>query len=170
MTAMRTNRTAGHFPTVPAIALGVGLGAFFDGIVLHQLLQWHHFISYWRPVESVETMRLNTLWDGIFHSFTYVVAAAALFFLWRSVRSGARLTGRRMVGAILIGWGGFNLYDGVINHLMLEIHHVNETVDRALWPIYDVGFILWGAVMLLAGLALWLRAPGSRWAAGVSRH
>ncbi len=24
--------------------LGLGLGGFFDGIVLHQILQWHHLI------------------------------------------------------------------------------------------------------------------------------
>ena len=62
--------------------------------------------------------------------------------------------GRRLAGALLIGWGGFNLYDGVINHLVLGIHHVNDRVDRAQWPIYDAGFIIWGAAMLLIGFLL----------------
>ena len=31
-------RTAG-------IVLGIGLGGFFDGIVLHQILQWHHMLT-----------------------------------------------------------------------------------------------------------------------------
>ena len=25
--------------------LGMALGGFFDGILLHQVLQWHHFLS-----------------------------------------------------------------------------------------------------------------------------
>jgi hypothetical protein len=29
-----------------------------------------------------------------------------------------------------------------------------ERVDRAQWPIYDAGFIIWGAAMLLAGFLL----------------
>ncbi len=30
---------------LPATILGVGLGGFVDGIVLHQVLQWHHMLS-----------------------------------------------------------------------------------------------------------------------------
>ena len=29
----------------PAIVLGIGLGGFLDGIVLHQILQWHHMLT-----------------------------------------------------------------------------------------------------------------------------
>ena len=27
------------------ILFGLGLGGFFDGIVLHQVLQWHHMLT-----------------------------------------------------------------------------------------------------------------------------
>ena len=27
---------------LPGLLLGLGVGGFIDGIVLHQLLQWHH--------------------------------------------------------------------------------------------------------------------------------
>ena len=33
------------FPTAAGIFLGLGLGGFFDGIVLHQILQWHHMAT-----------------------------------------------------------------------------------------------------------------------------
>jgi hypothetical protein len=33
------------FPTEAGVFLGLGLGGFFDGIVLHQVLQWHHMVS-----------------------------------------------------------------------------------------------------------------------------
>lgn len=138
-----------------AVVLGVGLGAFFDGIVLHQILQWHHFASNWSPAEQTMRWEFNTYWDGVFHSFAYVLVAVGLFLLWRaSRRAGGMWSGRRLAGALLIGWGGFNLFDGVFNHLILGVHHVNERVDRAQWPIYDAGFIIWGAAMLLVGVLL----------------
>lgn len=50
-----------------AILLGMGAAAFFDGIVLHQILQWHHMISSIRPLNTTANIELNTFWDGIFH-------------------------------------------------------------------------------------------------------
>jgi uncharacterized membrane protein len=32
-------------PKAPAFLLGIGLGGFVDGIVLHQVLQWHHMLT-----------------------------------------------------------------------------------------------------------------------------
>jgi uncharacterized membrane protein len=32
-------------PVAPALLLGIGLGGFVDGIVLHQILQWHHMLT-----------------------------------------------------------------------------------------------------------------------------
>jgi uncharacterized membrane protein len=29
----------------PAFIMGLGLGGFIDGIVLHQILQWHHMLT-----------------------------------------------------------------------------------------------------------------------------
>ena len=60
-----------------------------------------------------------------------------------------------MVGLFLLGWGAFNLVEGVINHLLLGIHHVNERVPREHWIWWDLGFLAWGAAMLVIG---WLLA------------
>src|SRR4051812_27707316 len=62
------------FPTTAGILFGLGLGGFFDGIILHQLLQWHHMLSNWYPINSIENLELNTFWDGIFHSSTYILS------------------------------------------------------------------------------------------------
>ena len=86
------------FATAAAIILGVGLGIFFDGIVLHQILQWHYFVSNWSPAETVESMRFNTYWDGLLHSFAYVCVAGGLFLLWRASRAAGG--GRGLAG----GW------------------------------------------------------------------
>ena len=55
------------FPAAAGILFGLGLGGFFDGIVLHQILQWHHMLtSAGYPATSVGNLEINTLWDGIF--------------------------------------------------------------------------------------------------------
>lgn len=73
-----------RFPLLPALLLGLGLGGLLDGVVLHQLLQWHHMLSSWYPIDSIANLRINTLWDGIFHSFTYVLIVTGVFLLWRA--------------------------------------------------------------------------------------
>ncbi|HEV2921254.1 MAG TPA: DUF2243 domain-containing protein [Actinomycetota bacterium] len=32
-------------PLLPSLLLGIGFGGFIDGIVLHQILPWHHMLS-----------------------------------------------------------------------------------------------------------------------------
>ena len=74
------------------ILLGLGLGGFFDGIVLHQLLQWHHMVSNvdrFSP-ETVPGLRINTLADGLFHAVTYIFTVLGVALLWRALRAGER--------------------------------------------------------------------------------
>jgi uncharacterized membrane protein len=69
----------------PGILLGIGLGGFVDGIVLHQLLQWHHMLTSEGsfPATTVAGLETNTLWDGIFHAAAWVAVVAGLWILWR---------------------------------------------------------------------------------------
>jgi uncharacterized membrane protein len=145
------------FPLSAGLLLGLGLGGFFDGIVLHQLLQWHHLVtSAGYPPDSVENLKLNTFWDGVFHSATYVLVLLGLAVLWRaSRRQPLAWSGRRLIGSMLMGFGIFNLVEGVIDHQILGLHHVNETVPREQWILWDLAFLLWGAAMLVGGFALW---------------
>lgn len=145
--------------TTAGVLLGIGFGGFFDGIVFHQLLQWHHMASNVHPPDTVANMEINTFWDGLFHVLAYVFVAAGLLLLWRAGRRPHVVwSGRSMGGALLMGWGAFNLVEGVVNHLILGVHHVNETVPAAQWAFWDWGFVLWGAAMLMAGWALHLSA------------
>jgi uncharacterized membrane protein len=84
----------GRFPRAAGLLFGLGLGGFFDGIVLHQLLQWHHMLSTWYPITSLENLKLNTFWDGVFHSTTYLFLLGALFILWRAARLRSARTSR----------------------------------------------------------------------------
>ena len=61
------------------------------------------------------------------------------------------LSTRLLVGALLAGWGVFNLVEGVVDHLLLQIHHVVEVLGLSIW---DYVFLAWGAAMLLGGIVL----------------
>ena len=146
------------------ILLGLGLGGFFDGIVLHQLLQWHHMVSNvgsFSP-ETVPGLRVNTLADGFFHAVTYIITVLGVALLWAALRAGERGTAPQFIGLALLGWGLFNVVEGIVDHLLLGIHHVNETAPREQWLWWDLAFLLWGAAMIFGGWWLWRGgvAPG----------
>ena len=75
-----------------ALLLGVALGGFFDGILLHQILQWHHLLSL---IPAVTDLRTQVLWDGYFHLFMYVLAMVGLWGLWRARRRQEEIAGGR---------------------------------------------------------------------------
>jgi uncharacterized membrane protein len=145
-----------RFPTAAGIFFGLGLGGFFDGIVLHQILQWHHMVtSAGHPANTVDNLKFNTLLDGLFHAMTYLFVVVGLALLWRTAHnSHLWWSGKLLVGTLLMGFGIFNLVEGVVNHQILGLHHVNETVPRDQWVYWDVGFLLWGAAMLVGGWML----------------
>jgi uncharacterized membrane protein len=148
----------GHFPTSAGILFGLGLGGFFDGIVLHQVLQWHHMLSSWYPITSIENLELNTFWDGVFHSATYLFVLAGLFILWRTAqRRHLYWSSNLLIGSILIGFGAFNVVEGTIDHHVLGLNHVNETASPDQWIYWDLAFLAWGAAMLVVGWTM-LRA------------
>lgn len=149
--AAQSERRERRFPVAAGIFFGLGLGGFFDGIVLHQILQWHHMVtSAGYPADTVENLELNTLLDGLFHAGTYAFVVLGLLMLWRSAHK-AHLwwSGRLLIGTLLIGFGLFNVVEGSINHQIFGLHHVNETVPRDQWIYWDIGFLVWGMAMLV---------------------
>mgnify|MGYP005846164051 CR=1 FL=1 len=133
------------------LVLGIGLGAFVDGIVLHQVLQWHHMLtSAGYPATTVMNLQVNTLWDGIFHGFAWVTTALGVALLWRYGQSPAiSWSSRGFVGSLLAGWGLFNLVEGIVDHHLLGIHHVREGVaNQVAW---ELSFLVFGALLVLAG-------------------
>ena len=78
-----------EFPAAAGIFFGLGLGGFFDGIVFHQILQWHHMAtSAGYPPDTIENLEFNTLLDGLFHAATYIFVVLGLLFLWRTAHRG----------------------------------------------------------------------------------
>ena len=155
--------TSGRPPLAAGVLLGLGLGGFFDGIVLHQVLQWHHMLSSaGHPPHDLQNLRLNVWADGLFHMATWVFVAAGVLLLWRAARRPhAPWPWRALAGAFLLGFGAFNVVEGLVNHHALGLHHVNETVPRADWLAWDLGFLAWGALMVLIGAWLWRSARRS---------
>jgi len=95
------------------------------------------------PPTTVAGLETNTLWDGLFHAATWVAVAVGVYILWRRT-SGWRwaISGRAFIGWLLVGWGLFNLVEGVVDHHILTIHHVRDDVSDPL-P-WDLGFLAFG--------------------------
>lgn len=128
------------------VVTGVGVGALVDGIVLHQVLQWHHLWSARTPATTLSGLETNTLADGIFHVASLVVLLAGMALL-----AGRRLDLRPLVGLGLVGWGIFNVVDQLVFHLALGAHHIRMVAN---YQIYDWSFFAVGLVLAAAGYAV----------------
>ena len=92
-----------HQLTAGGVVLGLGLGGFIDGIVLHQILQWHHMLTDYGdhssfPATTIPSLEDNIVWDGLFHASTWASVAIGLRVLWRATSLGHRTSGRSLVG------------------------------------------------------------------------
>lgn len=132
-----------------AVLLGIGLGGFIDGIVLHQVLNWHNMLSAVTPPTTMEAMKLNMTADGLFHLMTWAVTFAGVLALWAAIGSGGTLPSTRaFLGTMLIGWGWFNLVEGLVNHHVLDLHHVRDLPEHV--PAFDWAFLLVGGLGFIA--------------------
>ena len=133
------------------------MGGFFDGIVLHQLLRWHHVVSDKVAPTDVAGLELNTLADGIFHGAMWLIVLAGVLLLARDLGRRPQAAVRRLIAGSLIGFGAFNVVDEVIFHTVLGLHHIRPGTDYLFW---DLAFTAWGLAMIAAGWWL-VRGPGS---------
>jgi uncharacterized membrane protein len=139
--------------TLRASAIGgVGLMAGVDQVVFHQLLGWHHLYDG-------STGRVGVVTDGLLHAAELAVLVTGVLLLVRLARRGALAT-RSAVAGLLLGAGGFQLFDGLVNHKVLGLHQVRNGVADLL-P-YDVAWNLAGVALIVAGLLAlrWSRGEG----------
>ena len=131
-----------------------------DGIVLHQILQWHHMVTSEGccPASTVAGLEDNTLADGIFHAVTWAVTLTGSLLAvaaWR--RGDLAPPWRAHFGGLLAGWGIFNLLDGA-NHFVLDLHHIRDDLGA---PVgWDVGFLLFAFALI--GVSRALSGPRAR--------
>ncbi|KKK37377.1 membrane protein [Mesobacillus campisalis] len=129
------------------LLFGIGLVAFLDEALFHQLLHWHHFYDK-------STTSIGLVSDGFFHAISWFATVGGLFLLADLRRRNAYWFMKWMAG-VWIGAGGFQLYDGIIQHKLMRIHQIRYNVD--IFP-YDLTWNLLAAGMLAAGLLLMNRA------------
>src|SRR5688500_4669744 len=109
---------------LPAVLLGIGLGAFLEAILLQQILQWHHLL-YWAATLI-----------GIVMMF---VAARRDDVVWSA---------RVLAGGALFGVGAYNFCEGILAHLVLGAHHIGSFGwDLAFIAIAGLGFMLAGYLL-----------------------
>jgi len=150
--------------------IGFALGGFFDGILLHQVLQWHHLFSL-VPGETWRDIRMQILMDGWFHVLHYWIACVGLWLLWnaRSDFSGAR-GDRMLLAAALLGFSVWQFIDIVLFHWILVIHRIRVDAPNPL--AYDLGWLIaFGVTTLCAAWWVWRGtggAGGRRAAAGLA--
>jgi uncharacterized membrane protein len=143
---------------VAATFLGAGMGGFIDGIVFHQILQLQGMVSARTPKTSMENVQVNLFWDGVFHLFTWSRVAIGLKWLCDASKQLGVLSGRTLIAGMLIGWGVFNVVDGLVNHVLLDLHHVVEQLGRSVW---DWVFLIFGLSLTATGAWLLRRSPDS---------
>lgn len=139
--------------------LGFGLSGFFDGILLHQILQWHHLLSL-VPGEAMRDIGNQIVADGLFHLAMYAIAGAGLLMLWRR-RAALRESGASgaVGGGALVGFGAWHAVDAVLVHWTLGLHRIRVDVPDPL--IWDLGWLaafgiapaIFGVIVLRRGSA-----------------
>ena len=130
--------------------LGVGLGGFVDGILLHQILQWHQMVSSVIPPVDLVSAKVNMLYDGLFHAFTWTMTLIGVLVLSRAAEAERSMPIKRpLLTSMIMGWGLFNVVEGIIDHQILGLHHVHPGANQVAW---DIGFILVSAVLVAYGM------------------
>ncbi len=160
----QTKRRLARSVLFTGILTGIGVAGFVDETLFHQLLQWHTF--YWATDEHGRILS-----DGLFHLFSTLLLLWGLVRVWQGRTRWKEASGSLIVAGILMGAGGFNLYDGLIQHALLHVHLVNEQVCNAAMTHgnnslatcpQDIPYeIVWdsvGFLVLAIGFFLWRRS------------
>jgi uncharacterized membrane protein len=145
--------------SISGILLGVGMGGFVDGIVFHQIMQIHNMLSNKYFPDTLANEQLNMVWDGVFHAFTWTITAYGLVLLWKLARNGVvPLITNFFVGSMILGWGLFNLIEGIVDHHILQVHHVVQRSEGTEQLFWDLAFLASGAVFIALGTMMRHRA------------
>jgi uncharacterized membrane protein len=133
------------------VLLGIGVMAAVDEIIFHQLLRWHHFYDGSTPAIGIVS-------DGLLHTGELFALVAGIFLLL----DGRRRQVLRPISAwsgFFLGAGGFQVFDGLIDHKVLRIHQIRYGVE--LLP-YDLAWNIAGVVLFAIGVVLYLRSRRTR--------
>lgn len=126
------------------ILFGIGLVAFIDEMVFHQLLHWHHFYDK-------STTSIGLVSDGLFHALSWFATIGSLF-MFSDLRRRNALWFKRWQGGVFLGAGAFQLYDGIIQHKLMRLHQIRYNVDilpyDLIWNIIAGALIIIGSFLI----------------------
>ena len=125
------------------ILFGLGIVAFIDEVVFHQILHWHHFYDK-------STTEIGLVSDGLFHAFRFFATVGSAFLMADLHRRHAFWL-KRWLGGIFLGGGVFQLYDGTIQHKLMGLHQIRYNVE--ILP-YDLVWNITAAIMIIGGIVL----------------
>lgn len=163
LTALRHKKRIAAYPnlqflspvplTTASMVLGIGLGGFMDGIILHQLLQVHEMLSNKIPATNYVGKSVNMFWDGVFHFYCLLVVIIGIVLLWKLLkRKNVSHAGTLLGGGLLSGWGIFNIVEGIIDHQLLQLHNVIELSSNH--AIGNYSFLGVSVIMIIIGYVL----------------
>lgn len=133
-----------------ALLIGISFGGFLDGILFHQILQWHSLLSSVDRPGFGDT-RFRMMVDGIFHAGMYLVAVSGVYLFWKGLKSHPEATIPPPGAMMLTGFGVWHVLDAIINHWLLGLHHIKE--DQY-WLLWDVIFFIAGVICVAIGISL----------------
>lgn len=128
------------------VLFGLGVAAFIDEVVFHQLLAWHHFYDK-------SSMAIGLVSDGLFHAFSWFATVASLFLL-ADVKRRNSFWIKRWISGMLLGLGFFQLYDGLIQHKLFRIHQIRYKVN--VLP-YDIAWNAVPIIVLIVGFIIFIQ-------------
>jgi uncharacterized membrane protein len=110
------------------------------------------------PTSTVLGLEDNTVADGFFHLASWIALMAGTIVAMRAWQRGELAPPwRSHVGGLLVGWGAFNLIEGLVDHHLLGVHHVRDDLGVPLG--WDLGFLAFGALLVVVGVILVAKQP-----------
>ena len=151
-----TERSVPRRALFAAGVFGFGFSGLIDVLLLHHVLQWHHLVSGIYPMNTLDGLRINVLADGLFSIGMVVIAGIGAGLVWRAERRTATpLAFRPVAGAAVVGLGVFDLYDAVVDHVILGLHQplsMGGTYNPH-WIVVSVLIIGAGAYVYRTGIS-----------------
>ena len=147
---------ARRLSAIPGVIVGGALAGLFDGIVLHRIFQSDPLAAVEPQAvpQVLETLRQHGWRDGVFEVAMLALLAAGIWRLVSEIRRGILITQQEFWSAVLFGAGAYLFVDGIVNHRLLQLHHVRTGSFQLAW---DVAFITVGLAMAVAGAELFRR-------------
>jgi uncharacterized membrane protein len=112
-------------------------------------------------------MKANMTADGLFHLLCLVLVLVGVVLLVRAMPQAPPDRGRRAFGWVLAGWGWFNLVEGLVDHIVLGVHHVRSGTGQL---GYDLAFLAFGAGLIVIGTLMGRQRRGGPARAGRVRR